>query len=73
MTVVRLADGRLQVPRRAVADSSEDTIGDGVEVIGPEHPDYEGWLAWEQRLAEAEAAATTVASRRTPIQTGRMR
>ena len=52
MTVERLPDGRLRVPRRA--ESADGTIGDGVEVIGPDHPDYAEWLAWEQRQREAE-------------------
>ena len=39
----RLANGRLLIPVRA--ESSDGTLGDGMEKIGPAHPDYAKWLA----------------------------
>ncbi|PRX99907.1 hypothetical protein [Allonocardiopsis opalescens] len=54
MYVIRLADGRLLVPRSAVAD--DGTLGDAYEEVGPDHPEYarlaEGALTeeeWEER------------------------
>ena len=39
----RLPNGKLLIPRRAEAE--DGTIGDGMEEIGPDHPDYADWLA----------------------------
>lgn len=38
-----LASGHLLVPVRLEAD--DGTIGDGLQEIGPDHPDYPAWLA----------------------------
>lgn len=39
----RLASGNLLVPVRLEAD--DGTIGDGLQEIGPNHPDFAAWLA----------------------------
>lgn len=44
MIVKRLDNGNLLVPVRA--ESEDGTIGDGVREIGPDHPDYSGWVRW---------------------------
>lgn len=38
---VKLANGNLLVPVRLEA---EGVLGDGMQVIGPDHPDYQDWL-----------------------------
>ena len=42
MPIEKLPNGNLLVPKRAEGPHGE--IGDGVEEIGPDHSDYEGWL-----------------------------
>jgi hypothetical protein len=45
--VVRRPNGDLTVPRRAEGDNG--VIGDGVERIDPDHPDYADWIAAIER------------------------
>jgi hypothetical protein len=47
MRVEKLPNGNLIVPCRA--EGPGGIIGDGVEEIGPDHPDYESWIAWLRR------------------------
>ncbi len=42
MIVKKLPNGNLLVPKRA--EGPDGIIGDGVEEIGPDNPDYEKWL-----------------------------
>ena len=42
MPIEKLPNGNLLVPRRAEGPNGE--IGDGIEEIGPDHPDYEACL-----------------------------
>lgn len=42
MIVYHHFNGDLDVPKRAVADDGK-TLGDGMERIGPGHPDWDGW------------------------------
>lgn len=51
MYVMRLPDGRLRVPRTAVADDGA-VIGEAYEEIGPDDPDYERLL--DESLTEDE-------------------
>lgn len=46
----RLKDGRLRVPMRA--ESDDGTIGDGVVVIGPDHPQYQVWSDYLDQLQD---------------------
>ncbi len=52
MPVEKLPNGNLLVPRRA--EGPGGIIGDGVEEIGPDHPAYEGWIAWIRRGEEID-------------------
>ena len=45
MDAIRFPNGNLIVPRRAESEDGQ-TVGDGFEEIGPDHPDYEPWLAF---------------------------
>lgn len=47
MKAVRLPDGRIRVPARA---ESPGALGDGVETIGPGHPDFAAWDRWLRRV-----------------------
>jgi hypothetical protein len=49
MTVERLPNGHLLVPKRAV-DEKTGTIGDGLVEIGPGDPEYEAWVRYLERL-----------------------
>ena len=40
--MTKLPNGNLLVPKRA--EGPEGMIGDGVEEIGPDHPDFEAWM-----------------------------
>ncbi len=44
MTARRLPDGRLEVPARA--ETEDGLIGDGMQTISPDHPDYAAWDHW---------------------------
>ncbi len=42
LRVVALKNGNLLVPARV--ESADGIIGDGIQEIAPDHPDYERWL-----------------------------
>ena len=44
MYAIRLPNGRLIIPVRVKSEDGQ-TVGDGSEEIGPDHPDYAEWLA----------------------------
>ena len=44
MNVIKNPDGTLTIPVRVEAD--DGTIGDAVEVISKDHPQYAEWLPW---------------------------
>jgi hypothetical protein len=44
-----LPNGNLLVPMRAESDG---VIGDGLVEITPEHPDYQHWLEYLERVAQ---------------------
>lgn len=50
MQAQRLENGNLLIPKRA--EGPDGLLGDGMVEIGPDHPDYQEWLAevrqWEQ-------------------------
>lgn len=48
MNAQRLANGRLLIPVRAEFGG---ILGDGVQEIGPDHPDYVAWLAEASKFA----------------------
>jgi hypothetical protein len=50
MNVRKLPNGNLIVLRRA--EGPGGIIGDGAEEIGPDHPDYQDYLAWYERFWE---------------------
>jgi hypothetical protein len=50
VTPERLPDGSLRVPRRA--EAPDGTIGDGVDVIGPDDPGFQAWSDYIDLLAE---------------------
>ena len=41
MNAYVLSNGNYLVPKRA--ESGDGVIGDGVEVISPDHPDFKAW------------------------------
>lgn len=43
MDAICLPNGNLVVPRRVESEDGQ-TVGDGFEEIGPDHPEYESWL-----------------------------
>lgn len=47
MKIEKLENGNLLIPKRAEADDDGDgVIGDGVEEITPDHPEYQKWQKW---------------------------
>lgn len=51
MEPVRLPNGNLRVPV-AFYDEQLGIYGDGMVEIGPDHPEYEWWLAEIKRIEE---------------------
>lgn len=50
----RLPDGSLRVPMRA--EGPGGIIGDGVRVIGPDHPAWSEWDAYLRRIEDSKPA-----------------
>lgn len=55
MRAQRLSPERLLVPLRAEGPNGE--IGDGLDVIGPDHPQFRQWSTWLDRMEAAEPKA----------------
>ncbi len=57
MNAIRLPNGNLNVPATAEAPG---TIGDGRQVIGPEHPDFERWAPFARDAEPGEGGRVKV-------------
>ena len=67
MLIRKLENGNLLVPKRAESDG---IIGDGVEEIRPDQPEYQQWLTWMKRDQEALRGTRKPAPKRAPRKRG---
>ena len=52
MEAIKLENGNLLIPKRAVSDDENPIIGDGIEEITPDDPEYEKWLPFVRAEGE---------------------
>lgn len=50
MQAYKLDNGNLLIPRRAEGEGG--LLGDGMVEVGPDDPDYKGWVEWYAKRGE---------------------